>query len=172
MVDLQTVKDALATTQGIRDLSSWMVVLVRRLKRQPKDQAPGDWTARSTAYRRFSEAVVSVFQDLHTLGIVGTPPNLRGALWSWPTAVRVNQRLPDRLAETFAARFDLVLVGDHAVMEAAATVAEGLGELGKALPSRWGGGPLPEDFECHATAVAEMLGTYLTAARADLQKAG
>lgn len=169
-MDVVSLSNALGLVGGVREQGGWLVRSVRRLARQPKDEAPGDWATRKVAYHHFGDAAMVMAQDLYLLTAMGTPPSLRGALWSWPTVVRVNRRSYDRFHETLSALLEISLVGDQAVLAAAATAAEALGGLAAMFPTGRGGGAVPADFAGQYEDTTEKLGDFVTAARADLRK--
>lgn len=171
MADIPQINEILGLAGRVREVGGWSLALLKRFRRNPGDDpAPGDWPARSSAYRGFQIATLSVFLNLQFLAAVGTPPRLTGAVWTWPSAMRAGRQVVDSLNESLAALYDIALIGDHAVLDAAISVGEVLGQMASSFPARRGGGPLPAEFAQLVEDAGERLLDFTAAARADLQK--
>lgn len=170
MPDLTTIKLSIDTADAVRRMATWLLGGLRRVARHPSDPAPGDWQARSTAYRDFQHAIVPVVLDLQTLAVLGTPPRLRGAVWTWPTALRLAKRVPDGFRDSMSSVSAIALVGDGTVLDAALAVAESLAELAATFPERRRGGSLPPAFGHLVEHTMDLHAEFVRAARLDLQK--
>ncbi len=171
VADILQINEALGLASRVHEVGGWFLSLLKRFRRKiGDDPAPGDWQARSSAYRHFQTAGLSVFLNLQLLAALGTPPPITGAFWTWPRAMRAGRQVLDSFNECLAAVYDIALVGDHAVLDAAISVGEDLGQMASSFPARRGGGPLPAEFAELVEHTGERLVDFAASARADLQK--
>jgi hypothetical protein len=171
VANILQINEVLGLASRVHEVGGWFLSLLKRFRRETGDDpAPGDWQARSSAYRRFQTAGLSVFLNLQLLAALGTPPRITGALWTWPTAMRAGRQVLDSFNECLAALYDIALVGDHAVLDAAISVGEVLGQMASSFPARRGGGPLSAEFVQLVEHTGERLVDFAASARADLQK--
>jgi hypothetical protein len=168
--DIVQINEVLGVASRLREAGEWFLQVLRRLRRQPEDPAPGDWAARSASYARFQNVALAAFLNLQLLASIGMPPKLSGAFWSWPSSVRAWRQTTEALNESLSALFEIALVGDSAVLDAGLAVGEVLGKMASSFPARRGGGDLPPEFVQLVDAGNERLLDYVTAARLDLQK--
>ncbi len=170
--DVSQINEVLGLASRVREAGGWLLRLLRQLRRKTAadDPAPGDWQSRSLAYRRFQDAALNVFLNLQYLATVGTPPRLAGALWTWPSAIRAWRRVLDSLNESLGAIYEMAIIGDHGVLDAAVSVGEMLGQMASQFPARRGGGSLPPEFASLVDDAGQRLLDFAASARADLQK--
>lgn len=169
MIDLASFYLSLQTAGRLRDEASRLKRLVRRLRRQPEDPAPGDWQSRSVAYRNFASAALATSQDLQLIAAIGTPPKLLGALWSWPIAFRASRRVPDRFLDTLSAMVEISLLGDRTVLQAAGEAGEALADVAASFPEQRGRQVARTEFSQRVDIFNDRLAGFITVARHDLQ---
>jgi hypothetical protein len=76
----------------------------------------------------------------------------------------------DASQEAILALHQIAMVGDRSVLDAAITVADGLGALSTAYRAKRGGAKTPAKFLSQADRVNDSLVEFVAVARADLQR--
>ncbi|HEU0132975.1 MAG TPA: hypothetical protein VFQ85_18505 [Mycobacteriales bacterium] len=165
--------DVATTFQIATHVREWGLLFrgaLRRLRQRDDDVAPGDFDARSRAYIRFEDAATASVLHVQLLANIGVPPGLAGALWTWPAAMRSSRRVLDEMNETVAALFQIALVGSQDVLAAAVAAAEAMGDVAAAFPGRRRAADR-SSFTVLVDAAVDQLGSFVDAARRDLQRA-
>ena len=170
MISIGDITASFELATRVPEVGALLLSLAKRLRGRPKDQAPGDKPTRIAAYRRFQDAAITASLNLQALARVGLPPKLGGAVWTWPSAMRASNRSIESLNETSCALYEIALVGDDTVLDAATTTAEALGQMASSFPARRGGGALPDDFAELAERASSRLFDFVAAGRGDLQR--
>lgn len=109
---LETIAVAGSAVREVRSAGTWLLSMLKRLRRRGEERGPGDATKRWAAYRRYQDAYVTVLQGLQLVVSLGTPPPLRGAFWTWPEVLRATRRVVTAFDELLAALLEIAVLSD------------------------------------------------------------